>query len=608
MSAANRSLPLDLASLRRAYDGGATTPSAVVEIVLAKIAADGTEGIWIHRREADELRAEARALESADRSDRGALYGVPFAVKDNIDVEGVPTTAACPEYAYTPKASSPVVQRLRTAGALFVGKTNLDQFATGLAGVRSPYGIPPNPFDRRYVSGGSSSGSAAAVVRGLVAFALGTDTAGSGRIPATLNNLVGLKPSRGLLSTRGVVPACRSLDCVSVLAFTCDDARRVASVAAGFDGDDAFSRHSPNRFAARAGLPRGGFRLGTPCERDLSLGDDETRRQYDRALGRIREMGGVLEEVDMTPFFEAGRLLYDGPWIAERFANLEDFVRSHPDALLPVLRSILIGGEAPRAADAFRGYHRLKGLRRAVEPLWKRVAALVLPGVPSLLRIDEVAADPIEANARLGRHATFVNLLDLAAVAVPSGMRDDGLPAGVAFVGPWGSDASLLALADEFHARTGGTLGASGWPMPAPADQTSEPPEGFLHLAVVGAHLSGQPLNHQLTERGGFLVRSVRTARSYRLYALPGTQPPKPGLVRVEDGAGASIELEVWALPTDTLGSFLGGIGSPLCLGTIELQDGGRVHGFLCEGWTLAGARDISSFGGWRSYLAGLAS
>jgi allophanate hydrolase len=445
------------------------------------------------------------------------------------------------------------------------------------------------------------------VSRGLVAFALGTDTAGSGRIPATFNNLVGLKPSRGLLSTRGVVPACRSLDCVSVLAFTCDDARRVARVAAGFDPDDPFSRRSPNRFVERASLPPNGFRVGTPCERDLSLGDDETRSQYDRALARIREMGGVLEDVDMTPFFEAGGLLYDGSWIAERFGNLESFIRLHPSAPLPVLRSILMRGETPRATDAFRDYHRLMGLRRTIEPLWDRVSALVLPGVPSLLRIDEVAADPIEANARLGRYATFVNLLDLAAVAIPSGMRKDGMPAGIAFVGPWGSDASLLALSDEFHARTGGTLGATGWPMPPNSDRSAAPPEGFLLVAVVGAHLSGQPLNHQLTERGGFLARRARTARCYRLYALAGTKPPKPGLVRVEDGAGANIELEVWALPTETVGSFLGGIGSPLCLGTIELEDGARIHGFLCEGWPLAGARDISAFGGWRGYLAGVA-
>jgi allophanate hydrolase len=553
-------------------------------------------------READDLRAEARSLERSGNR-RGSLYGIPFGVKDNIDVAGIPTTAACPEFAYMPGASSPVVDRLRAAGALFVGKTNLDQFATGLVGVRSPYGIPPNPFDARFVSGGSSSGSAAAVARGHVPFALATDTAGSGRVPAGFNNLVGLKPSRGLLSTRGMVPACRSLDCVSIMALTCPDARDIAAIACGFDGEDPFSRRAAEGFRWSSPPPAAGFRVGAPRREDLAFGDDEGRHRFDRACAQVVEMGGVVEPVDMAPFFEAGSLLYDGPWIAERLASLEEFVRTHPGALLPVLASILARGESPRATDAFRGYHRLRRLKRSVEALWGRLSALIVPAAPAIPRIDEVEADPIQANVRLGRYTNFVNLLDLAAVAVPAGFRRDGLPLGVTFLGPWGRDATLIALASAFHERTGGTLGATGAPLSLAADAAREPPAGFMAMAVVGAHLTGQPLNHQLTERGGVFLRSVRTAPRYRLYALPETTPPKPGLLRVRDEAGARIELEIWALPAETIGSFLAGIASPLSLGTIELEDGARIHGFLCEGSAVEGARDISSFGGWRGYL-----
>jgi allophanate hydrolase len=606
VSASGRSLPLNVASLRHAYREGATTPAGVIDSVLATIASAPTEGIWIHLRDSGELLAEARSLEKAHAHDaRPPLYGVPFAVKDSIDVAGVPTTVACPDFAYVARESAPVVERLRAAGALFVGKTNLDQFATGLVGVRSPYGIPPNPFDARYVTGGSSSGSAAAVARGQVSFALATDTAGSGRIPAAFNNVVGLKPSRGLLSTRGVVPACRSIDCTTVLALTCEDAREVATVATCFDSLDPFSRPEASRFRWARGAARDDLRAAIPRDEDLSFENDDARDQFVDACGRLEAMGFALERLDIAPFYEAGQLLYGGPWIAERLSQFEEFVRARPASVLPVVRSILADGARQRATDVFRGLHRLAELKRAIEPLWKRCHALVVPSAPFHPRIDEVLADPVGANTRLGRYTTFANLLDLAAVAVPGGFRRDGLPAGVTFIGPWGSDALLLALASAFHARTGGTLGATGWPLPVPgADHASAEPEGFLSMAVVGAHLSGQPLNRQLTERGGRLVRTARTAPHYRLYALPGTQPPKPGLVRVEDGRGVQIEIEVWALPIETVGSFIAGVGSPLAIGTVDLDDGVRVHGFLCEGHAAANAQDISSYGGWRGYLS----
>jgi allophanate hydrolase len=613
VSTPSRSLPLDVASLRRAYRSEAISPAEVVSSVFAAIAHEPTEGIWIQLADPEEAVAEARAVErSHDAGARPPLYGLPFAVKDNIDVRGLPTTAACPDFAYLARESAPVVDRLRAAGAIFIGKTNLDQLATGLVGVRSPYGIPTNPFDARYVTGGSSSGSAAAVARGQVSFALATDTAGSGRVPAAFTNIVGLKPSRGLLSTRGLVPACRSIDCMSILALTCDDARDVIEVATGFDAEDPYSRAEAASFSWRVRPLEAGLHVGAPRREDRSFDDECTRDEFDRSCARLEAMGVRVEPVDMTPFFEAGRLLYEGAWLAERLSGMQEFVRAHPESVLPVIRTILARAEPYAATDAFRALHRLKALGRAVEPIWSRVHALVVPTAPELPKIDEVLADPVEANARLGRYTTFANLLDLSAVAVPSGLRRDGLPSGVTFVGPWGRDPLLLALASAFHSTVKGPLGATAWPWPVrdAAASPGPPPAASLPLAVVGAHLSGQPLNHQLTERGASLLRTARTARGYRLYALPGTDPPKPGLVRVDAssaadrGGPAEIEVEVWAMPLESLGSFLASVRSPLAIGEIDLNDGTRVHGFLCEGHAVSGASDISAFGGWRAYLA----
>jgi allophanate hydrolase len=594
---------LDIASLRRAYREGSAKPESVIDSVLDAIARGPAEGIWTHLQNAEELRRQARELAKAHPRGDLPLYGVPFAVKDSLDVAGVPTTLACPDFAYVASTTAPVVEKLRAAGALFVGKTNLDQFATGLVGVRSPYGIPPNPFDARYVTGGSSSGSAAAVARGQVTFSVATDTAGSGRVPAAFNNIVGLKPSRGLLSTTGLVPACRSIDCVTVLALTCEDAADVAAVASGFDPADAYSRREAAAFQWTAGRQTALQRIGVPREEDLVFGDPQAKAAFERACSGLEAMGLRIEPVSMEPFYAAGKLLYGGPWIAERLSGLEDFVRTRPTSLLPVIRTILAEGERYRATDAFRGLHSLAELKRLVEPLWTRLDALVVPSVPSHPRIDEVMADPVGENLRLGRYTTFANLLDLAAVAVPSAFRGDGLPAGVTFLGPWGSDASLLRIASMFHRRVGTPLGATHWPYPSEAPVGPQVPHGVLPLAVVGAHLAGQPLNKQLTERGASLLKTTHTSKDYRLVAIPGTTPPKPGLVRLAKGLGARIEVEVWGMPIEHVGSFLAGIPSPLALGTIELDDGSAVHGFLCESQAAENARDISSFGGWRAFL-----
>jgi allophanate hydrolase len=594
---------MDLSSLRRAYRDATASPIQIVEEMLTTIERDRTPGVWIHRRDAGELRAEARALEAKySRSELPPLYGVPFGVKDSIDVAGVPTTVGCPAFEYVARSTAPVVERLRAAGALYVGKTNLDQFATGLVGVRSPYGVPPNPFDARYVTGGSSSGSAAAVARGHVSFAIATDTAGSGRVPASFNNIVGLKPSLGLFSTMGLVPACRSVDCMTIMSLTCEDARTVAAVATAFDPRDPFSRTAATGFRWNAaGKAR---RVAVPRPEDRVFGDDQARRAFDGACETLAAIGLEVEPVPMEVFYEAGRLLYGGPWIAERLTGLEDFLAAHPDAFLPVIRDILSDGEKYRATDAFRARHRLAELVRDLAPLWRRVSALVVPTAPQHPTIEAVLADPIAENARLGKYTTFANLLDLAGVAVPAGFRKDGLPFGVTFLGPWGSDAVLLNLGTAFHRKAGVTLGATGRALPPdePTDASPSASSDEVVVAVVGAHLQGQPLNHQLTDRGSRLVRVARTSPHYKLVALPDTQPPKPGLLRVASG-GVSIEIELWAMPLAAFGSFVAGVGSPLAIGSIEVADGSRVHGFLCESVAADRAEDISSYGGWRAYV-----
>jgi allophanate hydrolase len=597
-------VPLNLVSLRAAYLSKALSPGVLVETLCDRIDAKAEPGIWIRRTE------RAAMIDVAQRLDRGRiaslpLYGVPFAVKDNIDVEGMPTTAGCPAFTYVAERTAPVVARLVEAGALLVGKTNLDQFATGLVGTRSPFGIPTNPFDARYVTGGSSSGSAAAVARGLVSFALGTDTAGSGRVPAAFNNIVGLKPSRGLFSTSGIVPACRSLDCASIFALTCDDARQVAEVATAYDPSDPYSRQEADVHSWTTRVPAR-FRFAVPRDADLAEIDQDVRRGMDESRALLESLGGEPQPTELAPFFEAARLLYEGPWLAERLVYLADFLRTKGDSCLPVTRQILSGGARFDAVETFAAMHRLESLKRQIAPVLADIVALLLPTAPTLPTIDEVAKDPIFLNAKLGTFTNFVNLLDLAAVAIPAGFRRDGLPVGVSLIGPRGSDAMLLALASLLHARSMKKLGATPWFLPSftpdvPTIAASDA-TGTL-VAVVGAHLAGQPLNHELTDRGATFVRAARTAPRYRLFALP-TVPPKPGLVRVpEASSGFSIDVEVWRVPRERLGDFLAGIGSPLCLGTVELEGGALVTGFLCEGFAAKGARDISTTGGWRAYL-----
>jgi allophanate hydrolase len=493
-----------------------------------------------------------------------------------------------------------VVQALIDAGAIALGKTNLDQFATGLVGTRSPHGACRNAFDPQYLSGGSSSGSAVAVALGLASFALGTDTAGSGRVPAAFNNLIGYKPTLGLLSMRGVVPACRSLDTVSVLALTAEDAERVRKVVARFDAGDPWSRPLPR--AVRRGWGTGEFRFGVPRGPLEFFGNEAYARLFVEAVARLEMLGGTPCEVDIAPLLDAARLLYEGPWVAERYLATEGLLASNPEAMLAVTRGIIQGGAAPRALDAFRASYKLQALKRAAAPLWEACDLLLLPTAGTHYRIAEVDADPVALNSNLGRYTNFVNLMDLAAVAVPAGFTPAGLPFGISLISPAGSDADLLSLAGRAHRAAVSTLGASRLPLPPAPPVSAAAPEGFVDVMVCGAHMSGLPLNPQLLERGAFCVATTRTASVYRFYALPGGPPFRPGLVQVRDG-GVAIDVEVWRMPVEHFGSFVAGIPAPLGIGKVRLEDGSLVSGFLCEGVAVAGAEDISALGGWRQFV-----
>lgn len=590
--------PLDLASLAARYGAGTLRPSQLVAGILGRLQARGEDRVWIHRLPRAEL--EARAAELERRGPAGLpLYGIPFAIKDNIDLAGHPTTAACKEFSHIAPQTAFAVQRLLDAGAILVGKTNLDQFATGLVGVRSPYGVPGNAFNPEYLPGGSSSGSAVSVAAGLASFSLGTDTAGSGRVPAAFNNLVGLKPTKGLLSTSGVVPACRSLDCVSIFALTAADAARVLRVARGFDAADPFSR--PGSAPARA-MPRSfdGCRIGVPRDDQLAFfGNTESPVLFRQFVDRLRALGSIPVSVDLAPFLEAARLLYDGPWVGERYAAIREFIGKNPGALHPVTAKIIGGAQRFSAADAYAGYYRLKELQRRTAPVWDAIDLLVTPTAGTIYRIAEVEADPVALNSNLGYYTNFMNLLDLAAIAVPAGFQKDGLPFGATLAAPAFADESLCELGNIAQRAMVKTMGATG--LSLPEEDSFEKSESTIPLAVCGAHMSGLPLNGQLVERGARLAGKCRTAPEYRLYALTEFNPPRPGMVRAEQGA--AIEVEVWDLPLAAFGSFMQLIPAPLGIGTVALEDGRQVKGFLCETHATRGARDITSLGGWRSFI-----
>ncbi len=594
--------PLDLATLGKRYASGALRPAQTVAGILERLARRGADRVWIHRLPQPEL--EARAAELERRGPRGLLlYGIPFAIKDNIDSAGHPTTAACPEFSFVAGESAFVVQRLLDAGAILIGKTNLDQFATGLVGVRSPYGVPGNAFNPEYLPGGSSSGSAVAVAAGLASFSLGTDTAGSGRVPAAFNNLAGLKPTRGLLSTRGVVPACRSLDCVSIFALTASDAGQVLRRARGYDAADPFSRREASPAHA---MPRSfaGCRIGVPREDQLEFfGNQETPGLFLNFIKTMIELGAERIEIDFAPFLETARLLYEGPWVAERYVAIREFIEKKPEALHPVTKGIIGGATRHSAIDAFTAYYRLKAMQRQTAPVWDSIDILATPTAGTIYKIAEVEADPIKLNSNLGYYTNFMNLLDLSAIAVPAGFQRDGLPFGATLAAPAFADEALCVLGDIAQRAMVKTMGATGLSFPVSEKKSSIESQNTIRVAVCGAHMSGLPLNSQLVERGARLERKCRTAPNYRLYALTEFTPPRPGMVRADEGA--AIDVEVWDVPPAAFGSFVDGIPAPLGIGTVTLEDGQQVKGFLCETHATKGARDITSLGGWRRYVQG---
>ncbi|MBY0342863.1 MAG: allophanate hydrolase [Sphingomonadales bacterium] len=586
MSAFVRLSPTQIAG---AVNSGQTTALAVIENTIARLAAYDSHQpqAWISRADPAALRAAARAVDARIAAgEHLPLAGVPYAAKDNIDVAGMETTAACPAFAYRPERSATVIEKLEAAGAICVGKTNLDQFATGLVGTRSPYGIPRNVYNRDYVSGGSSSGSAVATAAGLVGFALGTDTAGSGRVPAAFNHLVGLKPSKGRWSTRGLVPACRTLDCITVFADRLEDAALVDSVLAGFDAEDAFSR-------PLADVPIRGRRIGVPARAQRQFfGDVEAECLYDRALAALAR-GCELVEIDIDPLLEAAQLLYGGPWVAERTAAVAALLESNPLAIDPVVREVIAPGGTMLATELWNGIYRLADLARGAEAMWGEVDALAFPTTGTTYRVAELLEAPVALNSNLGRYTNFVNLLDMAAVAVPAGARGNGTGFGITLVGPAHSDKGLIALAGDY-------LASAGLPPLPPLDLGDR--MDTVKLAVVGAHLEDMPLHWQLTSRGATFVGAFTTAPNYRLYAMADSVPPKPALVHSE--TGAAIALEVYELDMASFGSFVTEVPPPLAIGTVQLADGSSVKGFVAEPRALTGAEDITHLGGWRAYIA----
>ncbi len=597
--------PLTLPEWRQAYAEGASA-LALLQSLRQRLLEQGPREAWITLTGAAALEAGVRAIEAraALHPDRATalkampLFGVPFAVKDNIDVLGLPTTAACPGFDRPVTADATAVARLLDAGAVCMGKTNLDQFATGLVGARSPYGRPSSSFDPERISGGSSSGSAVVVSRGDVPFALGTDTAGSGRVPAGFNNIVGLKPTPGRVSCAGVVPACRSLDCVSVLALTVADAAEVLAAMEGPDPADAYSA-----FRTGAAQPKAVLRVGVPID-PVFAGDIGYEASYAQAVAQVQSLGHSVVPLDFSPLLAVARLLYGGPWVAERHAVVQALMEKSPEVIDPTVLRVIEAAANYSATDAFRGQYALREAQRRTASLWQQVDVLMVPTAPAHPTHAEIDADPLGANALLGTYTNFVNLLGWCALALPAGFTEAGLPFGVTFIAPGSADTALAHFGQSWEMSLQLPMGATGRPFAASGGAAWPASAPTLPIAVVGAHLSGLPLNGQLTERGATLREATLTAPHYRLFALPNTTPPKPGLLRASGSeAGASIAVEVWDVPLDQVGSFLALIPPPLGLGSLELIGGRWVHGFICEAHALAEARDVTAFGGWRAFM-----
>jgi len=592
---------------QRHYQSAPQSLRSSLGIVLNSL--DERDNAWLYRATPTQLEEQITQLETLREQAGGSLatlplYGVPFAVKDNIDVAGWPTTAACPAFEYIAQADATVVANLQAKGAIVIGKTNLDQFATGLVGTRSPHGAVKNTFNPNYVSGGSSSGSASVLARGLVAFSLGTDTAGSGRVPAGFNNIVGLKPTKGWLSNRGVVPACRLNDCVSIFALSVADAAYVATLAGGYDPEDAYSRANPHTApAAMSSQPR----FAVPDSLEF-FGDTESEKAFQLALDKLVSSGVSLVNIDFTPFKTLAEQLYYGAWVAERTVAVGKIFEDTPEVMDPVVRGIVASGLNYSATDAWKAEYLRAELSRKINQALEGFDALVVPTSPTLRTLDEMVQEPVLFNSQFGTYTNFTNLADLCALALPSSIRDDGLPSGITLIAPAWHDAALAAFGRQWQRSLSLTLGATDKTLNADSAMTGPMAVSADHVrvAVVGAHLTGMPLNFQLTTRNAVRVEQTRTASDYKLYALANTQPPKPGLVK--DEGGSSIIVELWDIPLARFGEFVAEIPAPLGIGTLQLADGRSVKGFICEPWAIDSATDVTSFGGWRSYVEHLKS
>lgn len=592
-------MDLRIDQLQAEYQNGSVTPRQVMNYITEKASQYTQYNMFIHLLSGNELEPYLATLEKSAPNSL-PLWGMPFVIKDNIDLANIPTTAACKEYSYTPEKSATVVKLLIEAGAIPVAKANMDQFATGLVGTRSPYGVCHNAFDFDMISGGSSSGSAVALALGLCSFSLGTDTAGSGRVPAAFNNLVGLKPSKGLLSTSGVVPAVRSQDVVSIFALNAQDAYQVFDIAAKIDSMDEFSRTESTLTPPAWPIQP---TIGVPNQASLEFYNDTVAKtHFQQTLKQLKSLGFEIIEIDFTPWLETAKLLYGGAWVAERYTAIESFFNKNETLLDPTVGNIIAGARNLSAADAYKGSYALQKAQAKTQDIWQKVDCIITPTTPTTFSLAQVAADPIGLNSILGTYTNFMNLLDYAAIAMPTGFRVDGLPNGITLFAPAGSDRALLNLVDKLHSQFIQTSGAIPSSVPAPS------PEMFtdqhnISVAVVGAHLVDFPLNWQLKERGAKLLQTTKTAPKYKFYQLAGGPILKPGLIKTEQ-EGASIEVEVWSMPKQHLGTFLALIPSPLGLGKVELDDGSQVVGFICEPYAIESATDITSTGGWRNWMA----
>ena len=587
-------MKMSVTDLHHLYRQGSVTPRALVDQLRLRIQAHADHHAWITVLDNRALKPVLDRLDGHS-PDTLPLFGIPFAIKDNIDLAGVPTTAACEGLDRLPTETATIVSKLIEAGAIPLGKTNMDQFATGLVGTRSPFGVTRNAFDPAYISGGSSSGSAVAVALGEVCFALGTDTAGSGRVPAAFNNLIGIKPTRGLWSCHGLVPACRTIDCPSLFVLDPRDGAIISAVLGGADPLDPYSRQGRARVFNSESL-----RIAVPRPDQLRFfADTDYQLAFARVVSQWRELGASLVEIDFSPFTEAAELLYEGPWVTERWLAAEAALRDAPETVLPVIKEIIGGAGERRAADYFSAEYRLAALRQQVSAMFDDFDVLLTPTAGRHYRISEIHEAPIARNSELGYYTNFMNLLDLCAVAVPAGFTDSGMPFGMTLSAPAFSDTALLALAQRWLGRYDQPMGACGHRL---RDASPLPVSGRIEVVVCGAHLSGMPLNHQLTSRGGWLVKATHSAPCYRLYALPGGPPWRPAMVRAD--SGAAIEVEIWSLPEAEFGSFVAAIPAPLGIGKVELADGQRLCGFICEQGGVQGAEDITAFAGWRAYMA----